>query len=343
MTILRYFAFSFFGRSSYTTNPLRRLPKPVDDDQNSQRICRNSAIPMRCKIIPIKNRRRVALRRATAMRCGVPVALVSCLHAGAAYSQTPSPLQEWQYSGGIVLARLFQPDQAEWREVAGAAAELQPAYDGSKAYRVMGGPVVSVEYRDIAFVSTGEGIGVNILRGAYYRVGVAVAYDLGRIERDDYTNLRGFGNISAAPVTKIFASYVLSKDFPMVVRIDVRELLGGANGAVADFGAYMPLPGSSKQFVMFAGPSVTLATHHFLQSEFGVTPSESLASGHPDFDAHAGLEAAGIGFSSTKFFGDHWLLNLDGAFSKLLGSAGSSPITERSAQHVITLSVNYRW
>jgi outer membrane scaffolding protein for murein synthesis (MipA/OmpV family) len=112
---------------------------------------------------------------------------------------------------------------------------------------------------------------------------------------------------------------------------------------VADVGAYMPLPGSSKQFVMFAGPSVTLATHHFFQSEFGVTASESLASGHPEFDPHAGLESAGIGFSSTKFFGDHWLLNLDAAFSKLLGSAGTSPITERSAQHVVTLSVNYRW
>lgn len=280
---------------------------------------------------------------ARTIRWGVAAALVSCLHAGAAFSQTPSPLQEWQYSGGIVLARLFQPDQSEWRELAGAAAELQPAYEGSKAYRVLGGPVVNIQYRDIAFVSTGEGIGVNFLRGAYYRVGVALTYDLGRIERDDYSNLRGFGNISAAPVAKIFASYVLSKDFPMVVRIDVREILGGANGAVADFGAYMPLPGSSKQFVMFAGPSVTLATHHFLQSEFGVTASESLASGHPEFEPHAGLEAAGIGFSSTKFFGDHWLLNLDGAFSKLLGSAGGSPITERSAQHVITLSVNYRW
>jgi outer membrane scaffolding protein for murein synthesis (MipA/OmpV family) len=274
----------------------------------------------------------------------MPVAAVmASLHAGAAFAQTPSPLQEWQYSGGIILTRLFQPDQPEWREVAGVAADLQPVYDGSRAYRALGGPVVNIQYSDIAFASTGEGIGVNFLRGAYYRVGAAISYDRGRIERDDYTNLRGFGNISPAPVAKLFASYVLSKEFPMVVRIDARELLGGANGAVADVGAYMPLPGSSKQFVMFAGPSVTLATHHYFQSEFGVTPSEALASGHPQFDPHAGLEAAGIGFSSTKFFGEHWLLNLDGAYSKLLGSAGGSPVTERSALHVVTLSLDYRW
>ncbi len=281
------------------------------------------------------------IRRMT--RCRTPIGVLAAFIAAPAFSQTPSPLQDWQYSGGIVLARLFQPDQPEWREVAGVATDLQPAYDGSRAYRVLAGPVVNIQYRDVAFASTGEGIGVNFLRGAYYRVGAAVSYDLGRLERDDYTNLRGFGNISAAPVAKIFASYVFSKDFPLVVRISVRDFLGGANGAVADVGGYLPLPGSSKQFVMFAGPSVTLATHHFLQNEFGVTPSESLASGHPVFDPRAGLEAAGFGFSSTKFFGDHWLLSLDGAFSKFLGSAGMSPIIERSARHVATLSVDYRW
>lgn len=270
-------------------------------------------------------------------------AIVGSLLGNQAWCQTPSPLQEWQYSGGIILAQLFEPDLPEWRVLTGVAGDLQPVYDGSRASRVLGGPVLNVLYRDVAFASTGEGLGVNVLKGAYYRVGIALTYDLGRLERADYTNLRGLGNIHEAAATKIFASYVLSKDFPMVVRVDAREIMGGVGGAVSDVGAYLPLPGSSKDLFVFAGPSVTFATHHFLQSEFGVNEAQSLNSGHPQFDPHSGLEAAGIGISSTKLFGHHWLLNIDGAFSKLFGSAQSSPITERSARHVVTLSVDYQW
>ena len=275
----------------------------------------------------------------------VCVLILLCLAGGArnANAQTPSPLQEWQYSGGIILARLFEPNLPEWRVVLGAAADSQPVYAGAAAFRVQGGPVINIQYRDIAFLSTGDGLGVNFLRGDHYRVGAAIAYDLGRRERDDYNTLRGMGDISAAPAAKVFASYVLSKKFPLILRVDVRQLLGGADGTVGDAGIYMPLPGSSKKFVMFAGPSITLATHRYLQSEFGVTPPQSLASGHPVFDPHAGMVGVGVGFSATRFITDHWLVNMDAAISRLKGSPDVSPLTERSTQRELAVSVSYQW
>ena len=260
-----------------------------------------------------------------------------------AWCQTPSPLQEWQYSGGIILARLFMPDLPTWRSVVGVAAEDQPAYAGARAYRVQGGPVINIQYRDVAFISTGDGIGYNFLRGDHYRFGAAIAYDLGRPERYDLTNLHGMGDISPAPVAKVFGSVVLSRKFPLILRVDARQLVGGANGAVGDAAVYVPLPGSSRKFVMFAGPSITFATRRYLQSEFGVTPEQSLASGHRVFDPHEGTEAVGAGFSATRFLTDHWLLNLDTAISKFKESAYVSPMTERTTQRVLVLSVNYTW
>ena len=269
--------------------------------------------------------------------------LVAC-NFRAVQAQTPSPLQEWQYSGGVILARLFEPDIPKWRTVLGVAAEVQPVYDGARAYRVMGGPVINIHYRDIAFITTGEGVGYNFLHGDHYQVGVGLTYDMGRKERDDLRNLRGVGDLSAAPVAKLYASWVLSRRFPLIMRVDARQFMGGAQGLVGDAAVYLPLPGSSKTFVMFAGPSITMATHHYLQTLYGVSPAQAAASGHPVYEIpHAGTSAAGVGFSATKFVTKHLLLNIDAAISQIRGSPAHSPLVETHTQRVIAVSVDYHW
>jgi outer membrane scaffolding protein for murein synthesis (MipA/OmpV family) len=261
-----------------------------------------------------------------------------------ALAQTPSPLQEWQYSGGVILARLFEPDLPEFRRIVGLAVDVDPLYNGARDYRTQAGPVLSFYYKDIAFASIGDGIGYNILRGDHYQIGVAVAYDLGRNEQSDLNNLRGLGDIGAAPVAKAYGTWVLSKKFPLILRADARQFVGGAQGAVGDVGVYMPLPGSSKTFVMFAGPSVSFATHHYLQTVYGITPQQAAASGHPAFDIdHAGMSQVGVGFSATKFITSHWLVNLDSALSQIRGSSAHSPLVEARTQRVLALSVNYQW
>jgi outer membrane scaffolding protein for murein synthesis (MipA/OmpV family) len=261
----------------------------------------------------------------------------------AARAQTPSPLQEWQYPGGIMLRKLFDVHLPTWQFVLGAGTAFKPIYDGSRTYKVEAGPAIDIRYSDIAFASSGEGIGVNVLRGANYRAGIALAYDMGRLVSQNPSRLRGLGDIEPAPVVKLFAAYTVSKAFPLVVRADIRRLVGGANGWVGDVGAYMPLPGSSRRLAMFAGPSITFGAGGYMQHEFGVDAVQALRSGYPRYRASAGLEAVGMGFSLTWFFTRHWLVNADTAVGRLLGSAADSPITQNKAQSIVVLSVAYRW
>lgn len=262
----------------------------------------------------------------------------------AAQAQSQSPLQEWQYDGGIILARLFEPNLPEWRDIAGVAAEVQPAYDGARAYKVSGGPVINIYYRDVAFFSTGEGLGYNFLRGDHYQVGIGLTYDLGRNQKLDGDNLNGMGDIKAAPVGKLYGSWVLSRKFPMILRVSARQYAGGAQGAVGNASVYLPLPGSSRTFVMFAGPSITMGTAHYLQTLYGVNEQQSLASGHPEYNiTRAGTSDAGVGFSATKFLGKHWLINLDSAISQVRGTPARSPLIERKTQRVLALSFEYHF
>jgi outer membrane scaffolding protein for murein synthesis (MipA/OmpV family) len=273
------------------------------------------------------------------------MAVFAAILAGvpAARAQTPSPLQEWQYSSGIALQRLFEPNIPDWQVVMGAAVEHKPIYDGAELTRTIGGPVINIRYKDLWFASIGEGLGVNLWSGDHYRAGLALSYDLGRYVHDDVAHLTGLGDLKIAAAPKAFISYVISKSFPLVVRADVRQIIGGADGLLADLGAYMPIPGSSQRFVMFAGPSYTYADHRYMQREFGVTTTQSEASGYPVYDAHSGSDAMGFGFSSTFFITKKILLNFDAAINHLLGSAGESPITQRVTQHVFVLSVAYSW
>lgn len=262
---------------------------------------------------------------------------------GVAWAQTPSPLLEWQYESGVILANLFEPNLPNWRVIVGPSGQLQPLYDGSRIYRAQGGPLIDIRYRNIAYFSVGEGLGVDLLRDTHFRAGVSLGYDQGRSVQDDPTHLRGLGDIPPAPVAKVYSSIVLARAFPLILRVDVRQFIGDAGGMVGDLGVYVPLPGSSKTFVMFAGPSITFANHRYLQKEFGVTASQALASGYPRFDARAGRVSEGVGFSATGFFTKNWLINVTGAINRLLGSASGSPITQRRTQDVVTLAVGYMW
>lgn len=260
-----------------------------------------------------------------------------------AAAQTPSPLQEWQYENGIVLEKLFAGKLPTWQRVVGLSVATQPTFPGSRAYEVQGGPVFDIRYEDIAFFSVGEGLGVNLLRGDQFRAGLALGFDLGRHISDDYPRLHGLADIGNAPTLKAFASAVLSKKIPAVVRIDIRQILAGSEGWVGDAQIYTPLPGSSQRFVMFAGPSMTFASRAHMQKWFGVDPGQSLASGYPGYYAHGGATAAGMGFSATKFFSPHWLLNVQTAVSRRLGSAAQSPITSTTTDGIVALSFEYRW
>ena len=254
-----------------------------------------------------------------------------------AMAQTPLPLAEWQYSAGEVLSSYEKP-VPDWRVTLGAGAFLQPKFEGAKRYDVEPSGVLDVRYRDIVFLSDGEGIGVNLLRGRGYRAGVALSYDLGRDSHDD-PHLHNLPNVAPAPEPKLFAQYFL---LPVVLTLDLRKAIGGENGLIGDLGAYVPLP-VAKETYLFVGPSLTWASRRYMQSYFGVSEDASASSGLPAFSAHGGFKNATLGATLVRLFGEHWLLFGEAAYEHLLDAAADSPITETRSQFALGLNVAYRF
>lgn len=253
--------------------------------------------------------------------------------APSASAQTPLPLANWQYSTGEVLAPLGGP-VPKWRVTLGAGATLQPAFEGAKRYEGEPSAILDFRYRDIAFLSDGEGLGVNLLHGRGYRAGIAVSYDLGRDAHDD-PHLQHLPNISPAPEAKIFGQYFL---LPFVLTADLRKAIGGHEGLIGDLGAYVPLPIAHETY-LFIGPSLTAADGRYMTSYFGV----GAGTGLPSFQPHAGLKSATLGVTAIRTFGEHWLVIAQSAYERLLGDAARSPVSETNNQFVVDLDVGYRF
>ncbi|MCG1018362.1 MipA/OmpV family protein [Mycetohabitans sp. B4] len=284
---------------------------------------------------------RGSLRRDAILFAAAAMALT--IYTAPTQAQTPSPLGEWQYSAGVPLQKLYMSSIPEWQARIGIGSTFAPRYEGENRYRPLVGPSVDVRYRDLAFLSTGEGIGVNVLHGPNWRVSVAAAYDLGRRAHDDPSRLAGLDNINPAPEMKIAAEYVVSKAFPLTLRGVATRSFGGSNGWTFDLGTYMPLPGSSEKFYWFAGPSATFADSKYMNSWFGVTADQAVRSGYRRYDASAGLKSAGFGITMVYFVNKHWFVSADGAFKRMLGSTVDSPLTRSRLNGVCDVSINYQF
>ncbi|HWK43648.1 MAG TPA: MipA/OmpV family protein [Stellaceae bacterium] len=264
------------------------------------------------------------------------LALTASMVGHEAAAQTPSPIAEWQYSAGVALRSMFEEKIPDWEVEIGVAADIYPVYPGAGKYRVQPGPNLDVRYKDQAFFSTGEGLGVNLLSEKTYRAGVALGFDTGR-EAHSATRLRGTGDIGYALTPKLFAEYVM---FPVVLRADVRRALGGADGWIGDLSAYMPVYGTEKFFV-FAGPTVTFADDTYNRHYFGISATQSQRSGLPLYKAGAGAQSAGFGSSMTWFVTDHWMVDGGVSAQRLLGDAAHSPLVQQRLQYEASFSIGY--
>jgi outer membrane scaffolding protein for murein synthesis (MipA/OmpV family) len=266
-------------------------------------------------------------------------ALIVVLFASPAVAQTPSALAYWQYSVGEVLEGSQDKAPPEWAITLGGGALIQPNFEGAKHYEGEPSVIIDIRYRDIAFASDGEGVGVNLLHGRNYRAGVALAYDLGRDQHDD-PHLRGLGNIDAAPEAKVFAEYFL---LPVVFSAALHQAIGGHNGLLGEFGAYIPLPLFDQKLIIFTGPTLTLADGEYMRSYFGVSAKQAAATSFRQYNARGGFKSTGWGVTAVYRLDERWLIESDFAYERLLGDAANSPIVETSSQFTAGLNLAYRF
>ncbi|EFL90030.1 MipA/OmpV family protein [Ahrensia sp. R2A130] len=258
---------------------------------------------------------------------------------------------------------------AERSILLGIGAGFQPLYEGSDEFRAFPVPIFSYDSgvpgpRRFEFRGLDD-IRFHALRLGNFSTGPIVGYRFGRDE-DDSARLRGLGNIDGGLVVGGFASYEFYNDTGSSWGADI-GISSQVTGDAFDEGRFAGLPtqfddgygyeidfGISNEmditdrFNLATRIGATYASDDYLQTNFGVGVAQAAAAiaagnGIAAYDADGGIKNAYFNVSGTYELTNYIQLRAGLGYSRLMGDAADSPITETENQFSGSIGAAYRF
>ncbi len=232
-------------------------------------------------------------------------------------------------------------------------AARAPLFEGSRDSRSQ--PVLGAEitYRSASLGSVAmgsRGLQWTVVQQPDFSAGVGLATDPGRVDNGDRKltamgyrpgseSLRGLGEIRATPVVQAFGSYTLAG---VSLTSAVRRATGSHEGSQIELGLSLPWK-IGRHATLSITPSATWADRRYSQAFFGVTPSQSAASGYTVFEAGAGLKSSQLVLDFDMALSRYWYVNAVLQAKRLQGDAADSPIVQKTRQTSGMLVARYQF
>lgn len=210
----------------------------------------------------------------------------------------------------------------------GGFADVEPKFEGSRRYRVGFLPLFDVREANAKewLNLPRDAVDFALFETESLRAGVV---GNGRWGRDTNSLVRGYhhvGDINLSLEAGGFAEWWPYRFLRS--RVEVREALVGANGAVCDLSADIvthPLDA----LTWTAGPRLSLADANFMKSYYSVNAQQATRSGLPEYAAAAGTRSVGVG-SMLRYKWNDGLSNIAFIeYQRIADSAFDSPLISR--------------
>jgi MipA family protein len=254
------------------------------------------------------------------------LALASALASSVAPASIAKADSMWDWMSG------------QWSLTVGGAGYVAPEYEGADSYHITGMPLISIGRTgsQARFYSLNDSASIAIVDTGVIRFGPAAAILLPRDESDS-DDLRGLGDVPWGLEVGGFLD-VYPTDW-MRVRTEVKAGIHAFTGVVADV-ALDAFTDITPTVRISGGPRLSLASQGYFDAYYGVTPSESIASGLAVYDPDGGLRSAGVGGAIAWKATDKVETTLFAEYRRLLGpAADSSLVEERGSENQFTIGV----
>jgi MipA family protein len=246
------------------------------------------------------------------------------------------------YAGPALAQEIGPPPDApmdsSFELTVGGILANQPSYLGSDDRKTAALPLVMARWSNGWSVGT-TGIGFRLGNDGPFSGGLRLGYDIGRKESVSAT-LAGLGDIKARAVIGTFASYRVNPGLSIGSSINYGSG-NDRNGLLMDVSlrSMLPLGGAHR---LSGSVGLTVANQAAMQSQFGVTATQSASSGYAPYTPGAGLRDMNLSIGYSYAFNPSTQLRLGLSLRELQGDAKSSPLTRSSTGTSVNMGLVYR-
>lgn len=255
-------------------------------------------------------------------------------------SAIPQAVQAQDYNQMDYVQTRKSDSGSNWDVTVGGGALVLPEYEGSDEYEVLPVPYVDASYKEILTFNPFEGLRYNVFREGGLTLGPGLGFDFGR-EDDEGDRLRGMGDIDPTIEGQFFVNYEFGKSSAEITF--AQDLFEGHEGYTveAELGHAFVFPST----YAFVRPSIstTYASDNYMESYFGVSQAQSQRSGNAAHNADAGFKDVSLNLFASMPITEKWSVNGLAGYSRLIGDAGDSPITESRNQLMGGGFVSYKF
>jgi outer membrane scaffolding protein for murein synthesis (MipA/OmpV family) len=230
------------------------------------------------------------------------------------------------------------PKQPEWKweGAIGPVVNVSPQYGGASSRKISVDAGFYLRYGRISISNASgfvtrrnkddvfRGLGLDLKRDDRLRLNVALRIDRGR-RSADVPGLAGIENVRSTIRARTSATWQFDHGWKASAGWSA-DLLGRGGGNVFDLGVSHDRR-LSPLTTWGIGLGMGASDRRHMQSYYGVTESESQATGHPVYFPGAGVREVSLGTSWRTEINDQWVLLWGGSIGRLVGPAAQSPLT----------------
>ena len=234
---------------------------------------------------------------------------------------------------------LAEDSSGFWSDFSGMSGGMlvyKPKYEGSNVYDVGPGPLVDLTWRDLIFLNE-SGLGAYVVSNENFHVGFAAGYRFEQKASDvglgsDIGQVNGGLNGS---MTARFNQGPFS-----IGAVLNHQFTGTDSGYLVNLSAEGMLPLGEKLFAR-GTLQADWADQTYMNKYFGVSGSQSAASGTTAFNASSGFKSVGVVAAIGYRISDRWVVMGTGGYTRLIGDAAASPVSKNDNQFIVGLGITH--